>query len=108
MKTILAALCLFVGTCTAECGDAPLEIRLKRVPATGVISNRFEVTIRNASDGPLSILKPVNGSMWSWYLPFYAFHVSDAGGVSLKMARRHFISGLYPGTRWPLVAPAFP
>lgn len=102
MRVRLPAVCVFLGIVgVVAAGDTPFEILVKKVPAAGVVSNRFEVTIRNTNDTDVTIVKPLNGSVWSWYLPFYSFHVTDADGKELRMATRHFVSGLYPGTKWP-------
>jgi len=92
---------LLVAATRVDAGDMPLEVTLKQVTPQTVVSNRFQVTIRNTNNADVVIVKPLNGSQWSWYLPFYSFHVTDANGKELRMATRHFVSGLYPGTKWP-------
>jgi len=65
------------------------------------LKNRFQVSIRNTSRKDVAILKPLDGSLWSWHLPFYRFVVTDQGGKILTMGSRCGNSGLWANTKWP-------
>jgi hypothetical protein len=61
------------------------------------------VTIRFRNTGPksVSILKPLDGSIESWHMPYYSFTVMDEERRPLKPMMRCGNSGLWADSQWP-------
>lgn len=87
-----------------ETNRSPLELDFQPVLTQSIscVENRFQVTIKNRSKEDVTIVKPLNGSLWSLLLPFYSFVVHDGEGRRLTMGRRHIVLGLWPDTKWPV------
>jgi hypothetical protein len=66
-------------------GATPLTVTLRQLEDDSWVGSRFEVTIRNVSDGDIVISKPVDGSFWSWPMPYYQFVATDADGNELPL-----------------------
>ena len=88
-------------TAAPESAPAPLSITLAQAESEAWLMNRFEVSIRNTGEADVVILKPLDGSLWSWHLPFYQFTVKDLSGEMLTMGSRCGNSGLWADTEWP-------
>lgn len=103
LATLLAVLLLSPLLVFAAPEPAPAltaEIRQAEKPGS-ILANHFEICLRNTGTNTLFILKPLDGSLWSWMLPFYRFAVSDTKGRKLGMPQRFKFGGLWGGTRWP-------
>lgn len=85
-----------------ESRDA-LDVEVLPWPNDKSIYNHNPVMVRfiNRSQDPITIFKPLDGSLWSWHMPYYRLHVTDAEGKSLKLASRCGVSGLWAETKWP-------
>lgn len=59
------------------------------------------VRFRNISDRPVTILRPLDGSSWGWYMPEYRFAATDDAGQELELSGRCGVSGLWHQTTWP-------
>lgn len=59
------------------------------------------VRFRNVSDQPVTILRPLDGSSWGWFMPRYRFTVTDEEGDELELSGRCGVSGLWHQTTWP-------
>lgn len=65
-------------------------------------SNTIRVLFRNNSATPIQILKPIDGSEWSWVMPYYAFSLTDDRGREFSMSMRcAMCGGPYADTAWP-------
>src|SRR6056297_297422 len=85
---------------TATATKPALAVELEQHPfewQRGTLLVRF----RNTSDAPVTILRPLDGSMYGWFMPAYRFGVVDADGVSLELPGRCGVRGLWADTRWP-------
>ena len=112
LKTIIClGLALVLGSCAKSAPDlnavtlrddpAPLSITLAQVEIESRLMNHFEVSIQNTGKADVVILKPLDGSLWSWRLPYYSFIVKDQSGKMLTMMGRCGNTGLWGGTKWP-------
>jgi len=64
-------------------------------------SNPVILKFTNKSTDVIRILKPLDGSLSSWHMPYYQFEVEDENGTSLQLPPRCGISGLWGHTKWP-------
>ena len=80
-----------------------LSVELRRYPEKKSIYNRNPVMVRFTNRGKraISIFKPLDGSFWSWHMPYYRITVIDAQRKELKMRSRCGNSGLWASTNWP-------
>jgi len=80
-----------------------LEVRLLPYPDERSLQNRNPVIVRftNRENQSIRILRPLDGSKWSWHMPYYRFTVEDADGVPLEMLTRCGVSGLWANLEWP-------
>jgi hypothetical protein len=78
-----------------------IQLRQVKPDYDSWLKNYFEVTVANNGNEDIVILKPLDGSQWSWHLPFYRFTVIDEQGRVSAMGARCGISGLWANTKWP-------
>lgn len=80
-----------------------LEVRLLPFPDGRSLHNRNPVIVRftNRENQPIRILRPLDGSEWSWHMPYYRFTIHDADGTPLELASRCGVSGLWANVEWP-------
>lgn len=85
---------------TPDPADPPIRIELD---TNEFLPNRHSVIVRfrNVSDRTVTVLRPVDGSMWGWHMPTYRFTVVDEAGNPLELLGRCGLSGIWEGTDWP-------
>lgn len=106
-------LCLMVPVCVFVLAANPEPARASADPDGRPIRLELEthrcdkgrgsiiVRFRNVSDQPVTILRPLDGSSWGWYMPGYRFTVTDEAGNELGLSGRCGVSGLWHETTWP-------
>jgi len=78
-------------------GDPTLVVTLKMTD-----SEEFVVRFVNQSNKPIRILKPLDGSNYSWIMPHYAFLLDDGKGTKFDQFPRCGNFGYpYSDTTWP-------
>ncbi len=78
------------------------SVSLKYKGSTDYGPHTFDVTFHNPGAQALTVLKPIDGSLWSWHLPYYAFLVRDAKGTELEIMGRCGLSGMHAKDgNWP-------
>lgn len=60
-----------------------------------------QLSFHNATPKPVSILKPVDGSLVCRHMPYYRFTIRDPDGQKLPINAGCGLSGLWADTRWP-------
>ena len=80
-----------------------LAVELRPCPKDKSLFNRNPVIVRftNTTNKPISILRPLDGSLWCWHRPYYKLEVQDADRRGLDLAARCGVSGLWADTKWP-------
>ena len=71
----------------------PLKLELQ--------SNPLAVKFINMSNEPLRILKPLDGSEWSWIMPYYKLTVTTKNGHEMPIISRCARFGLGYNKVWP-------
>ncbi len=93
LTTLLSILALQVSVHAAN--DEAVSLSLKK-------NDRSLVAIfNNQTKSTVTILKPLDGSMWCWHMPYYDFSVFDSVGRPVKIGGRCGLSGLWADTEWP-------
>ncbi len=92
--SILLSIVILQDTLHAE-KDEVVSLSLKE------IERSFVAVFSNRTNGDVTILKPLDGSMWCWHMPYYDFSVYDSTGRSVSIGGRCKLSGLWAGTEWP-------
>jgi hypothetical protein len=64
-------------------------------------TKEVEIEFSNASDLPVQIVKPLDGSFYGWYQPHYKFTVTNLQGHELELMGRCGNSGLWADTTFP-------
>lgn len=94
LLTILFALFALQGAIhAAKEGVVSLSLKKNERSLVAVFSNQTKSDI--------TILKPLDGSMWCWHMPYYDFSVFNSAGNSVKIGGRCGLSGLWANTEWP-------
>lgn len=80
-----------------------LDVQLLPYPEARSLFNRNPVLVRftNRDTQGIRILRPLDGSEWSWHMPYYQFTVCDAEGKKLELSPRCGNSGLWANRDWP-------
>jgi len=102
----IAAVSLLTA-CARTTPTAPSHADTSDHPALAVTLNMtdnedFVVRFVNQSDKPISILKPLDGSYYSWIMPHYAFSLDDGKGTKFdQFSRCGNFGHPYSDTTWP-------
>jgi hypothetical protein len=80
-----------------------IAVELFPYPKDKSIYNRSPVMVRftNNSERPVRILKPLDGSLWCWHMPYYKLAVEDGSGNELSLRGRCGNSGLWADREGP-------
>ena len=62
---------------------------------------QITASFTNNGKNEIGILRPLDGSMWRWHMPYYDFSVFDSQGDPVKIGGRCGHSGLWANTKWP-------
>lgn len=100
---VLASLAVFAADREREQKVSGLAVELREHPTGKSIYNRNPVIVRftNTTNNPISILRPLDGSLWCWHMPHYKLEVEDKKGKKLKLSGRCGNSGLWANRKWP-------
>lgn len=89
---------------TLNCGDKQ-DLTVEVLPLTKEKSlsnwNLVIIKFTNNSSNGIKILKPLDGSLYSWHMPYYLLDVEDQNDTKLKLTPRCGVSGLWANTEWP-------
>jgi hypothetical protein len=67
--------------------EAPVSVRIYR--ADSATENAIVVEFTNTTvDQSVKLLKPIDGSEWSWIMPYYRTTVTDQNGKAVKLCPR--------------------
>ncbi len=78
-------------------GDPSLVVTIKETK-----NEAFVIRFVNRSDKPVRILKPLDGSYYSWIMPHYAFSLEDGKGTTFdKRMRCGNFGHPFTDTKWP-------
>lgn len=96
LRILLSLTVLFACVVTAEEASVVATISQKEQG-----SRLVDITFKNQIDQEVTIIRPLDGSLWKWHFPYYDFTVSDSDGTSLRLGGRCGVSGLWADTEWP-------
>lgn len=82
---------------------AQLQVAILAFAEERSLFHQHPVIVRftNRTNKTLKILRPLDGSEWSWHMPYYRFTILDGTGQALKLSSRCGVSGLWSGIKWP-------
>ena len=64
-------------------------------------SRHFTIEFTNLTEEEITLIRPLDGSLWNWHYPHYDFQVTDQKGNIVERPSRCGISGLWADTEWP-------
>lgn len=81
---------------------APLQLRIEAEEGSEKSwIGKTTITFENTSEGPVQVVKPLDGSFYGWFMPHYQFSVLDGDGNPLELMGRCGNCGLWADTQWP-------